>query len=157
MTLRGHRRRRPAMNRTMMMFALVPSLGFLVTCAAGCGSSSGGGGGSGSTSAPVTSSAPPSFRSLDRGTRTGLQLQVEDRRVVTDNAAFAVLWLNHAGASATRPAVDFAREQVAALFLGPRPTDGWGIEVVGVADVGSGSGVEVQYQRQAPGGSAAPG
>lgn len=118
----------------------------------GCG---GGGGSSGrsTTTAAVTSLG---FRRLERGSSSGVVTSATDLRTVTTSAALTSLWAAHApGASV--PVVDFGAEQVGALFLGERPTDGYGIEVTGVAEVVSGGATtfEVRYLRMSPSGPAA--
>ena len=138
---------------------LVLLLAGLTACSGGSGHGSGG-----STAAPVVSAAP-SFRTLDRGQRSGVVTSPPEagaQRLVADDAAFAALWADHTaapGVPGAQPAVDFGREQVAGLFLGQRPSDGWGIEVTGVAEVTSGGQtvLEVSYQRLAPLGPVNPG
>lgn len=152
------------MNRTPVI-ALLAAFA-LSGCGGGSSSS-----GRASTAAPVGSSTAPatststaaavSFRRLERGPVTGIVTtprSAGDRRVVADAAAFAALWASHRP-GAQPPAVDFAREQVAALLLGERPTSGWEIEVVGVAEVSSGAATtfEVSYRRTSPAGATTPG
>jgi hypothetical protein len=136
------------MNRSAVLaLLLAPALAPLV---AGCGGSSSGA--RASTVAPVTSGGP-TFRTLDRGSWSSVTSATE-LRAITDGASYGVLWASHAG-STTRPPVDFAREQVGALFLGERPTDGYAIEVVSVAEVTT--SYLVAYQRTSPVGAATPG
>ncbi len=49
--------------------------------------------------------------------------------VVRDDAAWASLWLEHAGGGAP-PAVDLSREMVVGLWLGARPTGGYAVEIL---------------------------
>lgn len=116
---------------------------------------SGGGGGS----APVVSAI--GFRDLARGTHTGFRTApagASAQVVAGDDAAWASLWADHQRGTlppAPRPAVDFAAERVVALFLGDRPSSGFGVEVVSVAEIASGAAVEVSYVTTRPTGAAA--
>jgi hypothetical protein len=127
-------------------------LSTLVATTAGCGGGSGGGGRS-TTTAAVTSLG---FRRLERGSSSALVTTATDLRTVTTSAALTSLWATH-DPGASVPVVDFATEQVGALLLGERPTDGFGIEVTGVAEVVSGAATtfEVRYLRTSPAGPAA--
>lgn len=121
--------------------------------ASGCGSSSGRSASSAiapSTSGTAAVSTALSFRGLERGDQSGVVNSPADvfaGHVVSSDSELGALWLAH-GSSAPIPAVDFARERVVALFLGERPTSGFGIEVVDVAAVGT--AVEVRYARTFP-------
>ena len=95
---------------------------------------------------------PVSMRSIEKGGES----QIDGARQVTvrTSADWEKLWAQHAGERA-RPAVDFGRETVVAVFLGSRPTAGFSIEIVGVEE---GAGVlTVRYRetRPAPGAIAA--
>ncbi len=127
-------------------------LSTLVATTAGCGGGSGGGGRS-TTTAAVTSLG---FRRLERGSSSGVVTSATDLRTVTTSAALTSLWATH-DPGASVPVVDFGAEQVGALLLGERPTDGYGIEVVGVSEVTSGAATtfEVRYLRTSPAGPAA--
>ena len=46
------------------------------------------------------------------------------------------LWRSHAGLSKPAPAVDLTKRTVVAVFLGSRPTAGYGIEIVGTKQEG---------------------
>lgn len=146
------------------MHRTLPLAVALIALAAGCGGSSSGSR-QAATAAPIGSAAPVTsalaFRALDRGDATGLPAGPGGgfaAHEAGDDVAWQALWAQH-GAAGARPAVDLAQERVAALVLGDRATAGWGIEVVGLAEVGSGTlaAVEVQYRRQAPTGAVAPG
>src|SRR5262245_15908184 len=90
-----------------------------------------------STTLPVAPEAPgatgsqgaqgASMRLLDRGTHSNID--AARQVVVRDAAGWGALWKQHAG-DRPMPAVDFAREAVAAVFLGTRPTGGFGVELV---------------------------
>ncbi len=126
--------------------------------AAGCGSSSGSSKAAASTAAAVTSRAPLAFRSLERGERTGfatVPASAGTERVVEDDAGWQALWTEHMTGTSparARPAVDFAQERVVALFHGERPAGGFGVEVVGVAEVASDT-YEVSYVTTRPTGA----
>jgi hypothetical protein len=89
------------------------------------------------------------MRLLDRGTHSNIDgaRQV----VVRDAAGWGALWKQHAGDRPV-PAVDFAREAVAAVFLGTRPTAGFGVEIVGAGQ--KAGAFVVQYRETKPGGDA---
>ncbi len=132
--------------------AVLLLLSALIATTAGCG----GGGGSGGRSTTTAAVTSLGFRRVERGSSSGVVTSATDLRTVTTSAALTSLWATHdPGASA--PAVDFGAEQVGALFLGERPTDGFGIEVTGVAEVVSGGATtfEVRYLRTSPTGPAA--
>lgn len=74
--------------------------------------------------------APP-FRVVDKGPRSGIQTA---RQVVIRTAAeWADLWRVHA-ANRERPTIDFDREMVVGVFLGTRPTAGYGVEITGIEE-----------------------
>jgi VWFA-related protein len=89
------------------------------------------------------------MRLLDRGTHSNIDgaRQV----VVRDAAGWGALWKQHAG-ERPMPAVDFAREAVAAVFLGTRPTGGFGVEIVGAGQ--KAGAFVVQYRETKPGADA---
>lgn len=124
----------------------------LVFVLVGCGGSSSSR--SASTSAPATSQAQPTFRTLDQGTTTAIV--TSGSQVTIDNDAdLTVMLSNHQGTQSPQvPAVDFSQERVVALFLGQRPTAGYSIEVVGVAQVTSDT-TEVSYVTTRPSGAGA--
>lgn len=77
----------------------------------------------------------PAVRVLDRGGQSGIE---EPRQVVATTAAeFEALWRQHS----TRPvpAVDFRTESVIGIFLGTRTTAGYGVEILSIERLGSGS------------------
>jgi hypothetical protein len=89
--------------------------------------------------------APTPMRSIDKG----LDSQVDDARQATVRSAaeWEKLWKQHAG-ERVRPAVDFSKDMVVAVFLGSRPTAGFSVEIVGAhAD---GSALIVQYRERRP-------
>jgi hypothetical protein len=90
-----------------------------------------------------------SLRSIDKG----LDSQVDEARQVNVRSAadWEKLWRQHAGERA-RPAVDFAKEIVLAVFLGSRPTAGFVIEIVGTRQEGPALIVQYRETRPAAGG-----
>jgi len=88
-------------------------------------------------SAPVT---------IARGSSSG----VEERReaVVRSAAEWDVLWKAHAGAQAA-PAVDLAKNVVAAVFIGTRSTGGYSVEITGTRR--DGDALVIEYVQRAPG------
>ncbi len=86
-------------------------------------------------------------RTIDRGT----QSRIEERReqAVANTAEWRALWTEHA-AQRELPDVDFARELVVAVFLGMRPTSGYGVEIVDAGSEPSGVPV-VRYRETRPG------
>jgi hypothetical protein len=87
----------------------------------------------------------PTVRTLDRGDQSRID---EPRQVVARTAdEWRTLWRQHAE-DRPAPAVDLAREMVVGVFLGTRPTAGYGVEVVGV-EVRDGA-VVVRYRESRP-------
>ncbi len=89
---------------------------------------------------------------------TGLHMQTIDKGAASDidearqavartSGEWARLWKEHAGDRA-RPAIDFGRDMVVAVFLGTRPTAGYGVEVVDAAQ--DGGGIVVRYRETRP-------
>jgi len=73
---------------------------------------------------------------------------VEPQQVtVADQSAWATLWARHAPGR-ERPAVDFSREIVIAIFMGQRTTAGYAVDVVGVRE--EGGATVVDYKESAP-------
>jgi hypothetical protein len=73
-------------------------------------------------------------------------------RVLTSAAAWAAVWrtLHHALEAGAPPAVDFARQVVALLATGERPTGGYAVRVDGTS-AAPGGGLAVHVTRTAPG------
>ena len=68
--------------------------------------------------------------------------------VVRSAAEWDVLWKAHAGAQAA-PAVDLAKNVVAAVFIGTRPTGGYSVEITGTRR--DGDALVIEYVQRAPG------
>jgi hypothetical protein len=81
--------------------------------------------------AAVLLQADAPLRVLDKGDQSNVD---EARQVVVRTAAgWTALWRQHAP-DRPRPAVDFARDMVAGVFLGSRPSAGFAIDVVSARD-----------------------
>jgi hypothetical protein len=93
----------------------------------------------------VLQAVVPPVRSLDRGTRS--DIVVARQVTIRDQDAWAALWQEHAAAR-PRPAVDFSSEMVVGVFLGTRPTAGYGTEIVGYR--GADSDIVIQYRESGP-------
>jgi hypothetical protein len=87
----------------------------------------------------------PPVRSLDRGTRS--EIVVARQVTIRDQDAWTALWQEHASVR-PRPTVDFSGEMVVGVFLGTRPTAGFGVEIVGYRAVEA--DLVVQYRESAP-------
>lgn len=72
-----------------------------------------------------------SFQTVDRGAVSGIR--AFRFAVVSDAASWQALWAEHAPAGGTAPSVDFSREIVIGAFLGPRPSTGYGFEVLSLS------------------------
>lgn len=85
------------------------------------------------------------LRVLDQGDQSSID---EARQSVARSPAeLDALWRLHAP-SRPQPKVDFAREMVAAVFLGMRPTAGFAIEIVGTRE--EAGALVVQYRERQP-------
>jgi protease stability complex PrcB-like protein len=92
------------------------------------------------------------MRSLDKGPMS--QVDSARQAVARSAAEWSTLWSQHAGDRA-RPAVDFSKEMVVAVFLGTRPTAGFSVEVVGARQEGATLIVSYRESRPQPGAVAA--
>jgi protease stability complex PrcB-like protein len=88
------------------------------------------------------------MRSLDKGPMS--QVDSARQAVARSAAEWSALWSQHAGDRA-RPAVDFSKEMVVAVFLGTRPTAGFSVEVVGARQEGATLIVSYRESRPQPG------
>ena len=87
------------------------------------------------------------MRSLDQGQESGIEAakQVSARSALEWDA----LWKQHAAGRA-RPAVDFNKEVIAAVFLGSRPSAGYSVRIVRVRQEGAALVVSYTETRPAP-------
>jgi protease stability complex PrcB-like protein len=73
----------------------------------------------------------PPLRVVDKGGQSGIG---EPRQVVVRTAdEWTKLWRVH-GMDRALPKVDFTKETIVGVFMGSRPTAGFVIEIVGIAD-----------------------
>src|SRR5215472_16049113 len=86
------------------------------------------------------------IRSLDKGISS--QVDVARQAAVRSDAEWNTLWSQHAAGDRARPAVDFNKEMVLAIFLGTRPTAGYSVEIVGARE--EGGALVVSYRESRP-------
>ena len=77
------------------------------------------------------------------------QIDSPKQAVARNAAEWAALWREHSGESKP-PSVDFGSHTVIAIFLGSRPTAGYGVQIIGTRDVNG--TLLVQWQERRPGG-----
>ena len=88
---------------------------------------------------------PPAVRTVVKGPMSGIE---EPRQAAVRSAAeWSALWKTH-DPGGERPPVDFSREMVVGVFLGSRPTAGYGVEIVRA--VGNSATLVVEYVETAP-------
>jgi hypothetical protein len=92
------------------------------------------------------------MRPIDKG----LNSDIDSARqvVVRTGDEWSRLWTQHAG-ERTKPAVDFSKDVVLAVFMGSRPTAAFTVEIVGTRAEGTTLVVSYRETRPAPGGVAA--
>jgi hypothetical protein len=85
------------------------------------------------------------LKTIDAGTES----QIEEARQLTARSAeeWATLWRQHSW-DRERPSVDFARDMVVGVFLGSRPTAGFGIQIVSARE--DRGALIVQYRETRP-------
>ena len=87
---------------------------------------------------------PVKFTTIDRGQQSDID---EARQVTVRTAAeWTAIWKQHAG-ERQRPSVDFSTSTVVGVFLGTRPTGGYGVEITGIETAGSDLVVTWREQR----------
>ena len=92
------------------------------------------------------------MRTLKSGTQSGAQW--EGLVVCRDANAWQALWKNHSRLQLPMPPmppVDFDSECVVAVFLGPRPTSGYGVSVLGFEEIDGGWTLRVHESTPEPG------
>ena len=95
--------------------------------------------------AAVLQTAPPPLRTVGKGPMSAID---QPRQVTVRSAAeWGALWKEN-GANAPLPAVDFSREMVVGVFVGTRPTAGYGVEIIRA--IGNSSTLVVEYVETAP-------
>ena len=100
-----------------------------------------------SLSVAMTPAQAPEVRLVPvaRGSSSGIAEAAQI--VVRSNAEWAKLWKSH-GAAQPVPAIDFARQMVAGVFLGTRPTGGYSVEIVGARR--EGPALVLEYVERTP-------
>lgn len=89
--------------------------------------------------------APAPLETVERGSMSGIE---ESRQaVVRSDEEWTKLWREHAGARPA-PRVDFATKMVVAVFLGTRPSAGYGVEIVSTRP--DGTGLVVSWSERRP-------
>ena len=95
--------------------------------------------------AALLQSTPSPVRTIGKGPMSAIG---KARQVtVRSTAEWGALWME-SGASAPLPAVDFSREMVVGVFLGSRPTAGYGVEIVRA--LGNSGALVVEYVETTP-------
>jgi PrcB C-terminal len=85
------------------------------------------------------------IRTIDKGTQSGVDAA---RTVVARTPEeWTAVWRAHAHGKPA-PAVDFSREMIVGVFLGTRPTAGYGVEIAGARE--DAGGLVVQYREGSP-------
>ena len=89
---------------------------------------------------------PPPMKTVDKGSMSAIDTQ---RQVtVRTPEEFATLWKSHAN-DRKMPDVDFSSNMVVGIFLGSRPTAGYGVEIVSAQP--EGGALVVKYKETRPG------
>jgi len=87
------------------------------------------------------------LRSIDKGLNSDIDAA---RQVAVRTAGeWSALWAQHAGERA-KPAVDFSKDMLVAVFMGSRPTAGFALEITGVRQDGATLVVSYTETRPAP-------
>lgn len=95
---------------------------------------------------PMTQKAAPAPRTIDKGDQSNIDARREV--VVRTSAEWRQLWQQHSPDRPVPP-VDFSKEMVVGVFLGSRPTAGYGVAIVKA--INANGILSVQYQERAPG------
>ncbi len=99
-------------------------------------------------SMPPVERLPVPFTTLAMGEQS--RIRQAETVVVRDGKQWAALWQRHAD-GAERPAVDFGRDMVIAVFLGQRPSGGYGVRIRDVREEPERITVHVQRVIPEPG------
>lgn len=88
----------------------------------------------------------PAVRTIGKGPMSGIDAP---RQVtIRTGANWSALWHEHAPGGQAMPAVDFSKEMVLGVFLGSRPTSGYGVQIV--RTVNASGTLIVQYVETGP-------
>ena len=90
--------------------------------------------------------APVTMKSVDKGSMSAIDAQRQVIARAPDE--FATLWKSHAN-DRKMPDVDFSSNMVVGIFLGTRPTGGYGAEIVSAQP--EGGTLIVKYKETRPG------
>ena len=93
----------------------------------------------------IVQSANPPVMTVAQGAYSGISDASEV--VVRSQVEWDALWKAHAGLKPI-PAVDFAQELIAAVFLGTRPSGGFGVEILGTRR--EAAALVIEYRERAP-------
>ena len=93
----------------------------------------------------IAQSAAPRVTTVVRGAYSGISDASEV--VVRSPAEWDALWKAHAGLQPI-PAVDFSQEFIAAVFLGTRPSGGFGVEILGTRR--EAAALVIEYRERVP-------
>jgi hypothetical protein len=93
----------------------------------------------------MAQSAAPRITTVAQGAYSGINDASEV--VVRSPTEWDALWKAHAGLQSI-PTVDFSQEFVAAVFLGTRPSGGFGAEIVGTRR--EADALVIEYRERAP-------
>jgi hypothetical protein len=89
------------------------------------------------------------FQTIDKGSYSGVRERLQI--AIRNQAEWTELWKRHAANKPKQPLlpeINFGQEMVVAVFLGEKPTGGYGIQIIQVAKTDR--GVEVSYREQSP-------
>ncbi len=101
-------------------------------------------------SMPPVEELPIPFTTIAMGEQSGIH---RARNVVVRNAGeWNRLWQEHGEAAGKRPAIDFRRDMVIAVFLGQRPVAGYRVRIVDVRQTPD--ALRVQVRERKPDGDA---
>lgn len=96
--------------------------------------------------------APPPKEAWDNGLSGQYSGGLEGTRTLMDDQAWSEVWARLS--TDPKPAVDFSKKEVVAIFLGPRPTGGYAAKILWVGD--EGPAFVVRWQEVAPAPGTAP-
>jgi len=97
--------------------------------------------------------SPATLRTIGKGPTS--DIESARQMVIRTPAEWQMVWQAHAPADRQLPTVDFAREIVLAVFLGQRPTAGYGVEIVRTINANGTLIVDYVETKPAPGAVAA--
>jgi PrcB C-terminal len=94
----------------------------------------------------VAQSAVPPVATVAQGAYSGISDASEV--VVRSRVEWDALWKAHAGLKPIPGVVDFSQEFIAAVFLGTRPSGGFGVEILGTRR--EAAALVIEYRERAP-------